>query len=109
MSFYKLYVGEISPERKEDWFCADDNPYAVCVGEELVKAHCSGGDWRIADQLLRSHVDVDWGSIAWQGSKDEILSLFTACKLSTEALAALENGKDYAVVFIECAPSDYPL
>lgn len=106
MSFYKLYVGEISQERTEDWFRNDNNPYAVCTGEELVKLYCSGGDWAIADQLLRDHVDVDWGSIAWRANKAEIVAFFKECKLDLATLTALEKGKDYAVVFIECAPSD---
>lgn len=106
MSFYKLYVGEISPERKENWFRSDDNPYAVCTGEELVKVYCSGGDWGIADQMLRDHVDIDWGSIAWRARKEEIIAFFKECKLDPSALSSLGSGKDYAVVFIECAPSD---
>ena len=106
MSFYKIYVGEISQERKEDWFRKDDNPYAVCAGDELVKLYCHGGQWRIADGFLRDHVDVDWGSIAWKGNKEEIKAFFENCKLDLSGLCALENGRDYAVVFIECAPSD---
>lgn len=106
MSFYKIYVGEISPERKEDWFCKDDNPYRVCTGEPVIKQYCAGGDWSIADRLLRDHVDVDWGSMAWRANKDEIRAFFEECRLDCASITALKKEKDYAVVFIECAPSD---
>ena len=106
MSFYKLYVGEISPERKADWFRPDTNPDGFCADDEIVRVFCSGGDWRIADSVLRDRVDVDWGSMAWHGRKEEITAFFQACKLNDAPLAALENEKEYAVVFIECAPSD---
>lgn len=106
MSFYKIYVGEMSQERKEDWFCKDNNPYKVCAGEPIIKQYCGGGDWGIADRMLRDHVNVDWGSIAWRANKDEVRVFLQACQLDSTKVVALETGKDYAVVFIECAPSD---
>lgn len=65
---YKIVVGEISGKRRENWFCGEDDPYGVWEGEALAEAACNAGTWRTADELLRDHTDIDWGSIAWRGT-----------------------------------------
>ena len=59
-----------------------------------------------ADEMLRDHVDVDWGSIAWRANKAELLRFFEVCKLNVSSLKQLEPAKDYAVVFIEAVWGD---
>lgn len=98
---YKLIVGKISSEREADWFLKDENPYAVWEGNSLVEQICIGSTWVTADEMLRDHVDVDWGSIAWHANKAELTRLFDVCRLDTSSLKALQSAKDYAVVFIE--------
>lgn len=100
---YKIVVGNISSARILDWFQKDENPYAVWEGETLVLQVCNVASWRTADEFLRDHVDVDWGSVAWRANKQELARLFVACRWDTSKLQALENEKDYAVVFIESA------
>lgn len=98
---YKLIVGKISPEREADWFRKDENPYAVWEGKSLVEHICIGSTWVTADEMLRDHVDVDWGSIAWHANKVELTRLFEVCRLDASSLKVLEAAKDYVVVFIE--------
>ena len=76
---YKLIVGNISSERQVDWFRKDENPYAVWEGKSIVEEICIGSTWVTADEMLRDHVDVDWGSIAWRANKAELLRFFEVC------------------------------
>jgi len=44
--------------------------------------------------------------MAWRASKKELAAFLGECMLDRTALTSLENGKDYAVVFIESAQAD---
>lgn len=100
---YQFIIGEISEERQKNWENGEQNPYAVCKGEYLVVERCYVNSWCDADRFLRDHVDIDWGSIAWKGNREELIKLFTNCRWDTKRLDALKTDKDYAVVFIESA------
>ena len=100
---YKIVVGDISKSRLLDWFQKDENPYAVWEGPLLVSAVCNVASWRTADEFLRDHIDVDWGSVAWRADKQELTKLFSTCRWDVSKLQVLEDKKDYAVVFIESA------
>ena len=78
---YKLIVGNISSERQDDWFRKDENPYAVWEGKSIIEEICIGSTWVTADAMLRDHVDVDWGSIAWKANKRH----FCKCRRVQEA------------------------
>ncbi len=103
---YKLIVGNISSERQIDWFRKDENPYAVWEGTAIAEETCIGSTWVTADEMLRDHVDVDWGSIAWRANKAELIRFFEVCELNISSLKQLEPAKDYAVVFIEAVWGD---
>ena len=100
---YKIVVGNISSTRLLDWFQKDENPYAVWEGPILVSAECNVASWRTADEFLRDHVDVDWGSVAWRANKQEISTFFDSCRWDLAPLKVLEPNVDYAGVFIESA------
>lgn len=97
---YKLIVGEISRERKENWHSLNDNPYAVWEGRTFASETCRISALSSADYCLRSRVDVDWGSVAWKGNAKEISRLFEAERLDGAGLKDLEQGKDYVVLFL---------
>lgn len=97
---YKLIVGEISLERKKNWNSPNDNPYGVWEGKTFASEICRISALSSADYCLRDRVDVDWGSVAWKGSAREIRRLFEAERLNMSGLKALEQGKDYAVLFL---------
>ena len=103
---YKLIVGNISSERQIDWVRKDENPYAVWEGTAIAEETCIGSTWVTADEILRDHVDVDWGSIAWRANKAELIRFFEVCELNISSLKQLEPAKDYAVVFIEAVWGD---
>ena len=103
---YKILIGTISAQRREDWFRKDEDPYGVWEGRALVETICTIGTWTIADEILRDRVDVDWGSIAWKGNLREIGALFRAAKLDISILHVLERESDYAVVFLETVWGD---
>lgn len=99
-NMYKLIVGEISRERKENWHSCNDNPYAVWDGAAFAEENCRISALSSADYCLRNRVEVDWGSVAWKGSAGEIRRLFEAERLDSSGLENLEADKDYAVLFL---------
>lgn len=103
---YKIYIGEISSKRQKDWFCSDDNPYAVWEGDALLEIVCNICTWITADEIFRDRVDVDWGSIAWKANKAEIIRFFKECRWSSAGLAQFSPKKNYAVVFVESVWGD---
>lgn len=69
-------------------------------GKALAAENCRISALSSADYCLRSRVDVDWGHIAWKGSKQEIRRLFDAERLNDAGLEQLSDHKDYAVLFL---------
>lgn len=100
---YKMIVGEISKPRREKWDLKSDNPYSVWDGKAYAAEICRISALSSADYCLHSRLDVDWGSVAWKGSAEQIRRVFRAERLNDSGLAALEEGKDYAVLFLELA------
>lgn len=98
---YKMIVGEISRARREMWSQKNDNPYGVWDGKPFASETCRISALSSADYCLRDREDVDWGSVAWRGKKQEILRLFEAERLDASGLKALEPEKEYAVIFLE--------
>ena len=41
-----------------------------------------------------AQVNVDWGSIAWRGTREEITELFAACNLQSDGLEQLQENMD---------------
>ena len=103
---YKVYVGEISPERKEDWFRKDENPYAVWAGKAIASEICTIETIAAGNQLLQDGIDVDWGCRAWRSNKQRILTFFKTHNWNGTPLAVLQEDTDYAVVFIESVWGD---
>ena len=104
---YKIFVGHISPERKADWFCKNENPFSVWEGDALVTQICYVDTWTVGDRMLRDRVDVDWGSVAWKGTKQELIRFFRECNFNADALKTLDANTEYAVLFLECVGWDY--
>ena len=100
---YKMIVGEISRPRREKWDLKSDNPYSVWDGTAYAAENCRISALSSADYCLRNRLDVDWGSVAWKGTATEIRRLFEAERLNDTGLHSLEEGKDYAVLFLEIA------
>lgn len=98
---YKMIVGEISRMRRDKWDIKSDNPYSVWDGKAFAAENCRISALSSADYCLRDRVDVDWGSVAWKGNAREISRLFEAERLNASGLQNLEQGKDYAVLFLE--------
>ena len=100
---YKMIVGEISRRRKDRWDIPCDNPYDIWDGKAYAAETCRISALSSADYCLRNRLDVDWGSVAWKGTATEIRRLFEAERLNDTGLHSLEEGKDYAVLFLEIA------
>ena len=100
---YKMIVGEISRPRREKWDLKSDNPYSVWDGKAYAAENCRISALSSADYCLRNRLVVDWGSVAWKGTATEIRRLFEAERLNDTGLHSLEEGKDYAVLFLEIA------
>ena len=100
---YKMIVGEISRRRKDRWDIPCDNPYDIWDGKAYAAETCRISALSSADFCLKDRMDVDWGSVAWKGTATEIRRLFEAERLNDTGLHSLEEGKDYAVLFLEIA------
>lgn len=98
---YSVYYGELSEARKEKWNNGEDNPYDILVKNKKI----SGYDWikflSIARQILKEEIQIDWGSFAWKGSKDDILKLKKEWRAKLEDEKFLKEDIEYGVVFIE--------
>ena len=97
---YKMIVGEIGKQRRENWNVSNDNPYAGWEGTPYSVEACRISALSSADYCLRNRVDVDWGSVAWKGTAKEIRRLFEAERLDPAGLKDLHPEKDYAVLFL---------
>lgn len=95
---YTIRIGEISEERKKNWHLDDDNPYAVIGGKPICEDSCTIDGVLYCQECLRDEVQIDWGSWAYKGNASEIKALFRKLRWVDNPL---EDGKDYAVVFIE--------
>ena len=66
---FRVYYGEISESRKENWDNGEKNPYDVLVSNKKI----SGYDWMsfltIARKCLKDEIQIDWGSFAWKGNE----------------------------------------
>ena len=66
------YFGELSEERKQNWNCADDNPYDVL--QSPIKLTGKGHDlWEKGEKYFNGRIQIDWGSYAWKCTKEQII------------------------------------
>lgn len=98
---FRVYYGEISESRKENWDNGEENPYDVLVSNKKI----SGYDWMsffaIASTYLKEEIQIDWGSFAWKGCKSDILKLKKDWHAKLEDETFLKEDVEYGVVFIE--------
>lgn len=98
---YSTFYGEISDERKQEWDCKSDNPYAVLKNN--MKIDCN--DWiafiHNADELFTDKIQIDWGSYAWKADKKSILQFVNKIKGKIEEQDFMNDSGVYGVVFIE--------
>lgn len=98
---FRVYYGEISESRKENWDNGEENPYDVLVSNKKI----SGYDWMsffaIARTYLKEEIQIDWGSFAWKGCKSDILKLKKDWHAKLEDETFLKEDVEYGVVFIE--------
>lgn len=98
---FRVYYGEISESRKENWDNGKENPYDVLASNKKI----SGYDWMsffaIARRYLKDEIQIDWGSFAWKGCKSDILKLKKDWHAKLEDETFLKEDVEYGVVFIE--------
>ena len=102
MTMCRCSYGELSNQRRENWYDDDDNPFVVLKWEK--KIHCLEGITfpSVANRYLRDCVQIDWGSFAWKATREELLTLtkhLSGGRL--EDSRCLKDGIEYGVVFIE--------
>lgn len=108
------YFGELSEERKINWYHNDENPYGVLVSPIFLerKGH------RLLDvgnKYFHDRIQIDWGSFAWKCNPEEILKFLDDNKdtlpwlikdedqmiESVRAYLSEKGDVAYGVVFIE--------
>lgn len=102
MTMCRCVYGELSNQRKENWYHDDENPFIILKWEKRIYSAEGIGFPSLATQYLRDRVQIDWGSFAWKASKEELLHF--ADRISCGELEdpdCLEDGIEYGVVFIE--------
>ena len=101
-TMYRISIGEISKDRVKNWNLGDDNPYAVIKGKAMYSKTCDIYGIMDCQKYLRDKIQIDWGSWAFKADRKELEDLFKRRNWGFGLLdKRLENGKDYAVVFIE--------
>lgn len=95
-----LYYGEIRPDKLATWR-DNDNPYKILVeNHEITKA----GGWKFLfdyEKLFFDKVQVDWGSFAYKGTKEQILKLMELVKCERDEVNNLVDCDIYGIVFVE--------
>ena len=94
------YVGELSEERKNNWDCKNDDPYAVLKNRILMTrgAHALLDK---GDQYFREKLQIDWGSFAWKCNKEELDRFMKENDIKFQEKPELEETKEYGILFID--------
>lgn len=99
---YSISIGKISRAREKNWYLDDENPYEVIEGKAMYSSSCDIYGIMDCQECLRDKAQIDWGSWAFRADRKELEELFKRRHWGFELLnKRLEDGKDYAVVFIE--------
>ena len=98
---YRIHVGRISEARKRNWYMKDDNPYAVTEGKLINEGSCTIDGIHACMKHLRDEVQIDWGSWAYKGNRQEIKALYRDLRWRCEVPDDIIPDEDYAFVFIE--------
>lgn len=98
---YRIYYGEISKTRKENWDNGETNPYAVLEWTKNISIY----DWvaflGTARKYFADEIQIDWGSFAWKAKMQDILNLKRDLYANVEGEKELKADTEYGVVFIE--------
>lgn len=95
-----LYYGEIRPDKLATW-SDNDNPYKILVeNHEIPKVR----GWKFLfdyEKLFFDKVQVDWGSFAYKGTKEQILKLMELVKCESDEVNNPVDCDIYGIVFVE--------
>lgn len=97
----EIFYGEISEKRKALWDNGDDNPFIILEWRKEFRILDFISFFYWAKRYLKNEIKIDWGSFAWQGSREDILRLVREVHGELEDESVLEDGIEYGVVFIE--------
>ncbi|MBR0112984.1 MAG: hypothetical protein IJM02_04470 [Clostridia bacterium] len=93
MGEYRIRIGTIAPEYQSNWTSTEE-PFNIideCYNDFHVSI-CDG--MRAAGQYLHDEFQVDWGSWAWRGTKEEIEKVVSESWPNRDiSLEKLESGK----------------
>ena len=96
------YIGAISPDWAANWNAAQGSPFDVVV-DPKIKISPPSGNYPFFD--LEKHLadkrDIDWGSGAWRGKKEDFERLLTDWRMDLGQIGFMNDEGLYAFVFIE--------
>lgn len=98
---YTIYYGEISAVRKAKWNNGEDNPYDVLECNKKISCTNWISFLAAARKYLKDEIQIDWGSYAWKGTKDDILKLCKAINGEVQDSKNLKDCIEYGIIFIE--------
>lgn len=95
-------VGIVSEEWNRDWFgIQDDNPFVI-LSETMVEISALDIGFDLARKYLKDERVIDWGSLAWRGSRDDFTLLAKELKwVDSSEFDFMREGELYGLVFIE--------
>lgn len=101
-----IFYGELNEHNIEKWDISDENPFNVLKDYNLTNI-VTNDAVSYGNKCLRDSVYVDWGSIAWRATKEELTKYLRKLKIHTSVLKEFDDKKEYGVVFIEEYPQTY--
>ena len=100
---YRIYYGEISDERLQNWNNGDDDPFSVLKRNIDIRYGLTWMDfipW--AGKQFSDEIKIDWGSRAWKCTGKDILQAAEENGyIDFEEIDKVVPGAVYGVVFIE--------
>ncbi len=94
------YYGEISESKKKNWEQqSGTDPYDLFEWKKKIDSDINT-IFRLTPLFLHDEIQVDWGSAAYWGNKEDFIRFFDAIGVPEEA-NQLEDDKTYAFVYIE--------
>lgn len=101
MGCYMIHIGEIAPAYQENWAAAE-SPFDITTGRDISFSVSICDGMQEAREFLHDEQSIDWGSWAWRGTKEEIEKTVKKAWPNRDiSLEQLEDGKEYALVYIE--------
>jgi hypothetical protein len=95
-----VFYGEIKDDRLISWN-ENHDPYDILKENHRVEKLSGWSFLDIAEKLFSDEVQVDWGSFAYQCTKEQLCELGRRTNCEIVRIDELQPGVVYGIVFVE--------